>query len=201
MSEKPADRSRRPARPPADGQAGEQAGDQAGERCDGQAGERSDSAPQQQRQQEQQKPQRSGPGVLAERIQYLFEHKRRPDGKRHSYREVLAAIEADGGPSMSVGYLSQLVTGVRTNPMLDAVQGLARFFQVPLSYFDAHEKTVETDERINLVDALRHAGAQEIAMRAVGLSPQSIEMVVSVIDHLRSLQGLPPAEPASGRIE
>jgi hypothetical protein len=34
--------------------------------------------------------------------------------RNQSYREVLAAIEAGGGPSMSIGYLSQLVTGART---------------------------------------------------------------------------------------
>src|ERR1051326_2997268 len=100
---------------------------------------------------------KSEPSVIAQRLRYLFDNKRKPDGKRYSYREVLAAIDAQGGPSMSVGYLSQLVTGVRTNPMMDAVQALAKFFEVPLSYFDAHENTEETNEQLKLVAALRHA--------------------------------------------
>src|SRR5579864_2922237 len=107
------------------------------------------------------------PGVIAQRLQYLFDHKRKPDGRRYSYREVLAAIEAAGGPSMSIGYLSQLVTGARTNPMMDAVQALARFFGVPLSYFDAHENTAETNAQLKLVAALQHAGVQDVAMRTV----------------------------------
>lgn len=137
-------------------------------------------------------------GVIANRLQYLFEHKRRPDGKRYSYREVLAAIEARGGPSMSIGYLSQLVTGARTNPMMDAVQALARFFEVPLSYFDAHENTAETNEKLKIIAALQHAGVQDVAMKAVGLPPESIELVMSMIDRVRQVEGLPPAEKLSG---
>jgi transcriptional regulator with XRE-family HTH domain len=135
----------------------------------------------------------SDPGILAQRLRYLFDNKRKPDGKRYSYREVLKAIDERGGPSMSVGYLSQLVTGVRTNPMMDAVQALAKFFEVPLSYFDAHEDTEETNQRLKLVAALQHAGVQDVAMRTVGLPPESIDLVLSMIDRVRQVEGLPPA--------
>lgn len=138
--------------------------------------------------------QNADPGVIAERLQYLFEHKRKPDGKKYSYREAIRAIEAQGGASISVGYLSQLVTGVRTNPMMDAIQGLAQFFDVPLSYFDAHENTEETNEQLKLVAALQHAGVQDVAMRSVGLPPESIDLVLSMIDRVRQIEGLPPAE-------
>ncbi|HZU46458.1 MAG TPA: hypothetical protein VFA16_04255 [Mycobacterium sp.] len=141
------------------------------------------------------------PGVIAKRLQYLFENKRRPDGKRYSYREVLSAIEAQGGPSMSIGYLSQLVTGARTNPMMDAVQALAKFFEVPLSYFDAHESTAETNEKLKMIAALQHAGVQDVALMAVGLPPESIELVMSMIDRVRQVEGLPPAEKMSGSTE
>lgn len=137
------------------------------------------------------------PGVIAQRLRYLFENKRKPDGKKYSYREVLREIDAQGGPSMSVGYLSQLVTGVRTNPMMDAVQALAKFFEVPLSYFDAHENTEETNAQLKLVAALQHAGVQDIAMRTVGLPPESVQLVLSMIDRVRELEGLPAAEDGS----
>ena len=116
------------------------------------------------------------PGVIAERLRYLFENKRKPDGKKYSYREAIRAIEAAGGASISVGYLSQLVNGVRTNPMMDAIQGLAKFFGVPLSYFDEHEDTEETNEQLKLVAALQHAGVQDVAMRTVGLPPESVKL-------------------------
>lgn len=146
--------------------------------------------------QQSQQPQApsSDPGVIARRLQYLFENKRRPDGKKYSYREVIRAMEDAGGPSISVGYLSQLVTGVRTNPNMDAMQGLSLVFEVPLSYFDAHENTEETNEQLKLVAALQHAGVQDVAMRTVGLPPESIELVLSMIDRVRQVEGLPPAE-------
>lgn len=137
------------------------------------------------------------PGVIAERLQYLFENKRKPDGKKYSYREAIRAIEDAGGASISVGYLSQLVNGVRTNPMMDAIQGLAKFFGVPLSYFDEHEDTEETNEQLKLVAALQHAGVQDVAMRTVGLPPESVKLVLSMIDRVREVEGLPPAETPS----
>jgi len=140
-------------------------------------------------------------GVIATRLQYLFENKRRPDGKRYSYREVLAAIDASGGPSMSIGYLSQLVTGARTNPMMDAVQALAKFFEVPLSYFDAHENTAETNAQLKLIAALQHAGVEDVAMRTVGLPPESVALILGMIDRVRQVEGLPPAGNASGTTE
>ena len=139
-------------------------------------------------------PSTADPGVIAERLQYLFENKRKPDGKKYSYREAIRAIEASGGASISVGYLSQLVNGVRTNPMMDAIQGLAKFFGVPLSYFDEHEDTEETNEQLKLVAALQHAGVQDVAMRTVGLPPESVKLVLSMIDRVREVEGLPPAE-------
>jgi ESX-1-secreted protein regulator len=141
------------------------------------------------------------PGVIAERLQYLFENKRKPDGKKYSYREAIRAIEDAGGASISVGYLSQLVNGVRTNPMMDAIQGLAKFFGVPLSYFDEHEDTVETNEQLKLVAALQHAGVQDVAMRTVGLPPESVKLVLSMIDRVREVEGLPPAESPSSADE
>jgi len=137
------------------------------------------------------------PGVIAERLRYLFENKRKPDGKKYSYREAIRAIEAAGGASISVGYLSQLVNGVRTNPMMDAIQGLAKFFGVPLSYFDALENTEETNEQLKLVAALQHAGVQDVAMRTVGLPPESVKLVLSMIDRVREVEGLPPADAQS----
>ena len=134
----------------------------------------------------------TGAGVIATRLQYLFENQRRPDGKRYSYRDVLTAIKATGGPSMSIGYLSQLVTGARTNPMMDAIQALAKFFEVPLAYFDAHENTAETNAQLKLIAALQHAGVEEVAMRAVGLPPESIDLILGMIDRVRQVEGLPP---------
>ncbi len=41
------------------------------------------------------------PGVIATKLQFLFETVRRPDGKRYTYQQVLDGIAANGGPSLS----------------------------------------------------------------------------------------------------
>lgn len=143
-------------------------------------------------------PSAGGPGVLAERLQYLFDTKRRPDGKRYSYREVVAAIEKDYGISLSIGYLSKLILGTSTNPTLEALQGLGRFFDVEISYFDPTRDVTETQQRLKLAEALRAAGVQDVAMRAVGLPPASIDLVLSMIDRVRQVEGLPPGGQEPG---
>lgn len=93
---------------------------------------------------------------------------------------------------MSIGYLSQLVTGTRSNPMMDAVQGLARFFKVPITYFDAASDTRETDEQLKIAAALQNAGVQDIALRSAGLAPASRQLLLDLADRLRDVEGLPP---------
>jgi transcriptional regulator with XRE-family HTH domain len=137
-------------------------------------------------------PSAGGPGVLAQRLGYLFDTKRRADGKRFSYREVVAAIETDYGISLSIGYLSKLILGTSTNPTLEALQGLARFFDVEISYFDPARDVTETQQQLKLAEALRAAGVEDVAMRAVGLPPASVDLVISMIDRVRQVEGLPP---------
>ena len=142
-----------------------------------------------------------GPAVLGERIRYLFEVKRRPDGKKHSYREVIAGIEKAGGPSLSIGYLSLLYRGHKDNPSLDALRAMASFFEVPLSYFDVNEVSEETARRLKLAETLKDAGVENVAMRSVGLKPESLDVVLSMIDRMRQIEGLPPADELSADIE
>ena len=85
--------------------------------------------------------------------------------------------------------------------MMDAVQALAKFFEVPLSYFDAHENTAETNAQLKLIAALQHAGVEDVAMRTVGLPPESVALILGMIDRVRQVEGLPPAGNASGTTE
>lgn len=134
------------------------------------------------------------PGLIARRLQNLFETVRRPDGSRYTYREVLAGIEAQGGPKLSMGYLSQLVTGARTNPMMDAIQSLARFFKVPVTYFDPDNDNGEMDEKLKIAAAIQAAGVKDIALRSAGLPEASRQLLLELTDRLREIQGLPSYE-------
>ena len=135
------------------------------------------------------------PGLLAKKLQYLFETIRKPDGGKYTYREVLDGIAANGGPSLSIGYLSQLVNGVRKNPMLDSLVALATFFKVPLSYFDIATGPTEAEELMKLAARLQSAGVEAIAQRAVGLNEGNLKALQTLIDQMRLMQGLPAVEP------
>ncbi|WP_269801410.1 hypothetical protein [Streptomyces odonnellii] len=41
---------------------------------------------------------------------------------------------------------------------------------------------------------MREAGVEQLAMRAAGLSPQSMRHVLDTINHVRALEGLPDIE-------
>jgi len=135
------------------------------------------------------------PGVIARKLQFLFETVRKPDGRKYTYREVLDGVVANGGPTFSIGYLSQLVNGVRKNPMLDALTAIAAFFKVPLSFFDVTTGTTEADARMKLTAHLQSAGVESIAQRAAGLNQGNIKALETLIDQMRTMQGLPPVEP------
>ena len=135
------------------------------------------------------------PGVIASKLQFLFETVRKPDGRKYTYREVLDGIAAHGGPQLSIGYLSQLVNGVRRNPMLDALTAIAGFFKVPLSFFDVTTDTTEADARMKLAARLQSAGVESIAQRAAGLNQGNLKALETLIDQMRTMQGLPAVEP------
>ena len=138
------------------------------------------------------------PGVIATKLQFLFETVRRPDGKRYTYQQVLDGIAANGGPSLSIGYMSQLVNGVRKNPKLSAVIALAKFFKKPLSFFDIATGPAEADQRVLLNARLHSAGVESIAQRATGLNEGNLKALESLIDQMRVMQGLPSIEPKPG---
>ncbi len=138
------------------------------------------------------------PGVIAKKLQFLFETVRKPDGRKYTYREVLDGIIAKGGPTLSIGYLSQLVNGVRKNPMLDALVAIAAFFKVPLSFFDVTTDSAEAEARMKLTARLQSAGVESLAQRAVGLNQGNLKALETLIDQMRTMQGLPPVDHETG---
>ena len=138
------------------------------------------------------------PGVIARKLQFLFETVRKPDGSKYTYREVLDGIAASGGPTLSIGYLSQLVNGRRKNPMLDSLVALAKFFKQPLSFFDIATEPSEADELQRLAARLQSAGVESIAQRAVGLNKGNLKALETLLDQMRAMQGLPPISAEQG---
>ncbi|MEV4709552.1 helix-turn-helix transcriptional regulator [Actinoplanes sp. NPDC049316] len=132
--------------------------------------------------------------ALAQRLDELFRTSR-PGGRRWTNSEVAEELRKIR-PSLRVSgaYLSALRTGKRTNPSPDLLVALAEFFGVPVGYFLDREFSDRVATQLAMLDGLRAAGVQGIALRAVGLPPESLAAITSVLDQVRKLQGLPAIE-------
>lgn len=131
------------------------------------------------------------PTSLAERLDRLFQVVR-PGGRgEYSYEEVASAIRAQG-VSISHTYVWQLRKGLRDNPTIKHLEGLAKFFGVRPSYF-LDEDTSEIDAQLELLATLRDRSVRALALRANGLSAAGLQAVAGMIEHARTVEGLPPA--------
>lgn len=133
--------------------------------------------------------------VLAERLNALLAHSPRPGGGTYTLREVADGINAaEGERLVSVTYLSQLRTGVRSNPGFRRLQAIAAFFGVPVEYFSDSEVARRSDDELQLLGRMRDAGVRGIMLRAEGLSEEALEAVRTLMDHYRTREGLPPTD-------
>ena len=127
---------------------------------------------------------------LAEKIDHLFRTVH-PSKGEYTHQQVADAIEEAGGPTISATYLWQLRNGKRDNPTMRHLEALSSFFGVPPAYFFDDEVTERIDAELELLAALRDASVRHVALRAAGLSEESIGTIVDMIEHVRKLEGLP----------
>ena len=135
------------------------------------------------------------PGVLAQRLDRLFQTVHPAGRGPYSHAEVASAVnEAAGEKVLSAVYIWQLRKGERTNPGYAKLKALADFFGVPTAYFSA-ETVEQNDEQLRLLAALRDQGVRQVALRASGLSATTLAAILGVVENARQLEGLPD-EPA-----
>ncbi|HEY2522091.1 MAG TPA: XRE family transcriptional regulator [Streptosporangiaceae bacterium] len=135
---------------------------------------------------------RRSPSSLATKLDRLFQAVR-PGGRgEYSYQEVADSIRSEGGPTISATYLWQLRKGLRDNPTRNHLAALAKFFGVSPAYFFDEDTAEMVDAQLSLLAAMRDASVRTVALRAAGLSVESLAAVQVVIDHARRLEGLEP---------
>lgn len=127
---------------------------------------------------------------FAELLDYLFREVHPRDRGEYHYAEVSRGIKEKSGLAVSASAIQQLRTGTNTNPKMQTIRALADFFGVPAGYFFDEQVAEQTRAEINVVAAMRDQDVRRVALRANGLSPSSLRMVTSVIDHARELEGL-----------
>ncbi len=133
------------------------------------------------------------PMTLAQKLDRLFKTVRPRDGGEFTFEEVAEGIRGRGGPTVSATYIWQLRKGIRDNPTKKHLEALADFFGVAPSYFFDDEAAARIDRELQLLAALRDAGVRRLALRARGLSPESLTTIASMIERVRELEGVPDA--------
>jgi ESX-1-secreted protein regulator len=127
--------------------------------------------------------------TFAARLNRLFDTVYPPGRGPHTSAEVIAALKTEG-ITMSAPYLSQLRSGNRTNPSAATMAALANFFRIKSAYFTDDEYYEKLDAELAWLATMRDEGVRRIAVRAVGLSPQSQQDIVERVDELRRAEQL-----------
>lgn len=127
--------------------------------------------------------------TFAERLDLLFQATGSGGRSEVGYPEVADALALAGGPTVTPNYLYLLRTGRRANPRLDLIRALARYFDVPTGYFMDDDLPERYTEQLQLLTALRDAGLAGIALKARGLSPESMTLLSALVDKLRAADG------------
>ncbi len=133
------------------------------------------------------------PGVqsLARKLDHLFRTVHPAGRSEYSYQEVANAVRDAHGAVISHTYIWQLRKGQRDNPTKRHLEALAGFFGVPVSYFFDDEAVVkEIESQLALLAALRDTKVRHVALRAAGLSSESLTSITAVIEQIRQLEGL-----------
>lgn len=139
---------------------------------------------------EQDDPSGSGGDTLAAKLDHLFTTVPNPaTGRPYSHEDVATVLAAAGGPTISATYIWQLRRGQRVNPRMSHLEALARHFGVDPAYFFPGDLTAEVRDRTETVAALRDSRALGIARAAAGLGHGSLDVVATVVAHLRNLEG------------
>jgi transcriptional regulator with XRE-family HTH domain len=131
------------------------------------------------------------PPTLAEKLDRLFQSVRSPDGDEYTYAEVVAGINARGVAKTSDTYLCDLRNGTKDNPRIKHLEAIAEFFGVPVTFFlDGDESAARMYAQLAALPVHGDVGLQRIMLRAVDLSPDTLNAVAQILEHARHLEGV-----------
>lgn len=139
------------------------------------------------------------PRTLAQKIDYLFATVHPKNRGPYSYEEVASSIKRAGGPTISASYIWQLRTGVKDNPTMKHLEALAGFFGVPPAYFFNDESSERIAAELSTLAAMRDSQVRSVALRASGLSPETLRTIQGFIERARTLEGLNDADEEAPR--
>lgn len=127
---------------------------------------------------------------LSELIAALYPDER----QRPGYAKIAAQIRQTTGGTISATYLWELATGKKRNVTLEQLDVLAEFFGVPPEYFFDDQVAERVNSQLKLAAALRDTRVRNLALRADGLSPETLDALLTMVNEARRLQRLPDDE-------
>ncbi len=130
-------------------------------------------------------------GSLARKLDRLFQTVHPRGRGKYTLEEVVEGIRQHGGPTISAAYLWQLRRGLKDNPTRHHLQALSDFFGVPPAYFFEDAASAPIDAQLNVLTTLCDASIRNIALRASGISEQSLRMITDIIENVRRMERLP----------
>jgi transcriptional regulator with XRE-family HTH domain len=136
--------------------------------------------------------------TLADKLDHLYRTIHPAGRGEYSNEEVATAIRERGGSTISATYLWQLRKGMRDNPAIKHVEALADFFGVSPSYFFDDAAAERIDTELRLLIALRDGPVRHLALRAHGLSHESLAKIAEMVEWVRDLEGLPDERTRAG---
>ncbi|NEK96595.1 XRE family transcriptional regulator [Modestobacter muralis] len=134
--------------------------------------------------------------TFAQRLDLLFRATHPAGRDEVGYQEVADAVASAGGPTVTANYLYLLRTGRRSNPRMDLVRALARYFNVPAGYFIDDEVAQNYTDQLELLQAIRDSGTAGLALRAASLSPEARAALTVLLDGMRAAEK--PPRPDAG---
>ncbi|MFF1560512.1 XRE family transcriptional regulator [Streptomyces sp. NPDC058279] len=157
-----------------------------------------------------------GRGPIAHRLDHLIRTLHPKDRGPYTYQEIADSIREQAGPddpTVSHGTIHSLHKGKVTNPSVDTLRALGKFFGVGAKYFLDDEVAARTDARIKelregadraeagreLADALEDKQVKAVAFRLRGLSAAALRGITSIVDGARQAEGLPRVDRSPDR--
>lgn len=117
-----------------------------------------------------------------QRLDWLFEHIRRPNGKPYTISDIARRTNGVLTPQQISHYRS----GIRRNPTRDSLFALARAFGISPEYFVRAEHAEDlVYERM----ASDRRDVQSLAFRAAQLTPEAVQQVIVILDALGGTSG------------
>lgn len=126
----------------------------------------------------------------AEKVRWLLANVPDPaTGARLTIPRVAAKMRALGY-DLSDNTLRNVCTGEVERPSFEVLEGIAKVFGVSPAYFATDASIQDLEKQLAALEILKDAHVWNLAQRAVGVSPEGVDVAIAVLEHYRAKQRL-----------